>query len=158
MLRVFVCFREKTFSVKRELLLLLVPLCIIVIARCVYFPMRHVNGHIGTLNIDFDKIFPVRYNLIPFVRLFDVYDGWQLNIIGNIVIFIPVGIVWPLSFKKLNSLPKVCLAGFLYTLLIEISQILSYERCSDVDDMILNTAGVFIGAGIYFFVKRCSGK
>lgn len=63
---------------------------------------------------------------------------------------IPVGIVWPICFKELDSIEKTVLAGAGFSLLIEISQLLLYERCSDIDDLILNTAGVIIGAMIYF--------
>ena len=49
---------------------------------------------------------------------------------------------------------KTTLAGAALTLCIEITQILSYERCSDIDDIILNTAGAFLGAVIYFSIKK----
>ena len=68
--------------------------------------------------------------------------------------FIPVGIIWPVCFKQLNNVFKVTLAGFVYTLLIELSQLPFYDRCSDVDDLILNTTGVLIGAVIYFLVRK----
>ncbi|HCW04256.1 MAG TPA: hypothetical protein DGK91_06850 [Clostridium sp.] len=72
--------------------------------------------------------------------------------------FIPVGIVWPICFKKLDNIGKAILAGAIFSLLIEISQLLFYERCSDIDDLILNTAGVAIGALIYFGCKKLRGR
>ncbi len=141
-------------SLKRELQLLMVYICIVVIARIVYFPWHHVDGHIAPLRFNAAEIFPLWINLIPIKHLFDVYDGWQMNIIGNISMFIPVGIVWPVCFKKLDSILKTVLAGFGFTLLIEITQLFFYERCSDVDDMILNTTGVLIGAIIYFGIRK----
>ena len=71
--------------------------------------------------------------------------------------FIPVGFIWPLVFKKLNTYGKAVGDCFLYTLVIEILQFLLYERTSDVDDFILNTAGAAIGAGIWFLIKK-AGK
>ena len=68
--------------------------------------------------------------------------------------FIPVGLAWPFCFKKLDSLGKVVLAGAGFPLFIEITQLPFYDRCSDVDDLILNTTGIFIGALIYFGIKR----
>lgn len=73
-----------------------------------------------------------------------------MNIIGNITMFIPVGIVWPFCFKKIGTIGKTILAGAGFSLFIEITQLLFYERCSDIDDILLNTAGVAIGAFIYF--------
>lgn len=139
---------------KREAKLLLVYICIIVIARIVYFPMALVDGRIASLFFDIEKIFPLWINLLPIVRLFELYDGWLINIIGNITMFIPVGLVWPFCFKKLDTLGKTVLAGAGFPLFIEITQLAFYERCSDVDDLILNTTGILIGALIFYGVKR----
>ena len=68
--------------------------------------------------------------------------------------FIPVGIVWPCCFKKLDTIRKTVAAAFLFPLFIEISQLPFYDRCSDVDDLILNTTGIFLGAVIFFGVKQ----
>ncbi len=157
LVRMICGIRRKSVSISRELQLLMVYICIVVIVRIVYFPWHHVNGHIGTLNFDAEKIIPFWINLIPIVHLLDIYDGWQMNIIGNIAMFIPVGIVWPICFKELNSIGKTVIAGAVFTLLIEISQLLFYERCSDIDDLILNTTGVMIGAVIYFGITN-TGK
>ncbi|MCR5762854.1 MAG: VanZ family protein [Treponema sp.] len=128
----------------------MVYVCIIVIVRIVYFPWHHINGHIGTLNFDVSKIFPFKINIIPFKFLTDVYDGWQMNIVGNILMFVPVGIIWPFCFKKLNSVWKAFAAGFFFSFCIELSQLMFYDRCSDIDDLFLNSAGVFIGSALYF--------
>lgn len=151
--RVIVAAKNRSINVKRELQLLLVYISIVIIARCVYFPMHLEKGHIPPLNFDSSKIFPFWTNLIPIIHLSDVYDGWQLNIIGNILMFVPVGIIWPCSFKKLDSFLKTVLSGAAFTLIIELTQLFFYERCSDIDDMILNTSGVIIGAAIYFLIK-----
>ncbi len=139
---------------KHEAKLLTVYLCLVVIARMVYFPMRLVEGHVASLFLDVEKIFPLWVNLIPIMHLFDVYDGWMINIIGNIAMFIPVGFIWPFCFKKLDTISKAVLIGAGFPLFIEITQLPFYDRCSDVDDLILNTTGIFIGALIYFGVKR----
>ena len=139
-------------DLKRELQLILVYICIVVISRMVYFPLHLKEGHIAPLLFDASRIVPFRANFQPFVFTWERYDGWKINIIGNITMFIPVGIVWPVCFKQLNNVWKVTLAGFIYTLLIEISQLPFYDRCTDVDDLILNTTGVFIGAVIYFAI------
>lgn len=146
--------KDKKTCLKTEVRIFLFYICIVVIVRIVYFPWHHVNGHIDTLNFDSSKIIPFWLNLIPLVHLFDVYDGWQMNIIGNISMFIPVGIIWPFCFKKLNSVWKTTLACGGFSFFIEISQLLFYQRSSDVDDLILNTTGAFIGAVIYFSVRK----
>ena len=137
-----------------EAKLLTVYICLVVIARFVYFPLRLVEGRIASLILDVEKIFPLWINLMPIVHLFDVYDGWLINIIGNITMFIPVGLAWPFCFQKLDTLGKTVLVGAGFPLLIEITQLPFYDRCSDIDDLILNTTGIFIGALIYFGVKH----
>ena len=152
--RVICGIRNKKVDWKYEAKLLTVYICLVVIARFVYFPMRLVEGRIASLILDIEKIIPLWINLVPIVHLFDVYDGWQINIIGNITMFIPVGLAWPFCFKKLDTIGKTVLVGAGFPLFIEITQLPFYDRCSDVDDLILNTTGILIGAIIYFGIKR----
>ena len=151
--RVICDIRNQKVDWKSEGKLLTVYICLVVIARIVYFPLRLVEGHIASLILDVEKIIPLWINIVPIVHLFDVYDGWQINIIGNIMMFIPVGLTWPFCFKKLDTIGKTVLAGAGFALFIEITQLPFYDRCSDVDDLILNTTGILIGAIIYFGIK-----
>ena len=148
------CVKQHKVDWKREVKLLLVYICLVVIARFVYFPLHLEEGRIASLFLDTEKIFPMWINVMPFVHMFEQYDGWLINIIGNITMFIPVGIVWPACFQKLDTVGKVVLAGATFTLCIEITQLPFYSRCSDIDDLIMNTTGVLIGALIYFGVKE----
>ena len=150
-----VAFKSKQLSVKRELLMLLVYICIVVIARLVYFGFHLENGKIPTLKIGFSSDFSKMISYIPFYFLVDRYDGWLMNVIGNIAMFIPVGIVWPVCFHKIDSIKKTVLAGGGYALLIELTQLLCPERHTDIDDLILNTTGAIIGAVIVFAIRRC---
>lgn len=152
--RVICGIRNKKVAWKHEAKLLTVYICLVVIARFVYFPLHLVEGRIASLIFDVEKIIPLWINLVPVVHLFDVYDGWQINIIGNIAMFIPVGLAWPFCFKKLDTIGKTVLVGSGFPLFIEITQLPFYDRCSDVDDLILNTTGILIGAFIYFGIKR----
>lgn len=156
--RAAVALKKKRFSLIEELKMLLVYICLIVIARLVCFPLHHVDGRIGVLRFDSGEICPPWVNLVPLVHLFERYDGWLVNLIGNIAMFIPVGVVWPICFKKLDTVGKTVLAGFGLTLFIELSQLLLYERNSDVDDLLLNTLGAFIGALIVFGIRRLSER
>ena len=78
----------------------------------------------------------------------------NVNIIGNISMFIPVGACWPFCFKRLNTVWKSILAGFGLTLFIELSQLVFYDRCSDIDDLIMNGTGAIIGSILYFIFRR----
>lgn len=155
LVRAAIAIALKNFSVKRELQMLLVYICLVVIARFVYFPLHHVDGKIGSLTIGYTAKQADMISLIPFYFLFDRYDGWLTNIIGNIAMFIPVGIVWPICFRKLDSIKKTVFAGMVFTLSIELTQLLCPERHTDIDDLILNSSGVVIGACILFAVRKC---
>lgn len=155
--RGFIALKVRRADWRRELLLLTVYICLIVLARIVYFPKALENGRIGLLRFDAAKM-PGYIQPVPFARLFERYDGWKINLIGNIAVFIPVGIIWPLCFKKLNNVFKATLAGFGLSLFIEVSQLLFYERTSDANDLILNALGAFIGACLFFAAKLLIGR
>jgi len=152
--RCIVAIKTKTFSVKRECLLLLVYVCIVVICRFVYFGFHLENGKIPTLKLGFGDDIHDMISIIPFYFLVDWYDGWKMNIIGNITMFIPVGIVWPVCFRRLDTIRKNIFAGAGFTLLIEVTQLFCLGRHTDVDDLSLNTIGVAIGACIVFLIRR----
>jgi glycopeptide antibiotics resistance protein len=71
------------------------------------------------------------------------------NIIGNLFLFTPLGIFLPLISKKFNSFMKIFFLGLLFSLLIEILQLVSRQfgvyRSVDVDDVILNVIGTVCG-------------
>lgn len=158
--RALVWAQQKHVNWKRELQLLLVYICIIVVTRFTFCPFGKVDGKIQPLVFYRDNWFPFRINLIPLVYLFDypVFKEALLNLIGNTTMFIPIGIIWPVVFKKLDAPWKVLAAGMGFSLCIEILQLPFYDRVSDIDDLILNSLGYVIGYGLYCVVKLCKKK
>ena len=77
-----------------------------------------------------------------------------LNLIGNVAMFIPLVIVWPAVFPQLDRHWKVITAGIGVSLTIEILQLPFFGRSSDIDDLILNSAGYLIGYGIWLLCHR----
>ena len=73
--------------------------------------------------------------------------------VGNIIWFVPFGMYLEHKSRG-NSLWKIVLAGFLFSLTIESLQYLFGTGYSELDDLILNTAGVFAGAVFVKGVKR----
>lgn len=148
--------KAKGIEVKRELQLLLVYICIVVVVRFTFCPFGKVDGKIQPLLFDPEKVFPLWVNFKPFIYLFDYPTMREalLNLIGNTAMFIPLGIVWPAVFKKLNTHGKVILAGFGVSLTIEVLQLPFFGRSTDIDDLILNTLGFLIGYGIYLLVRK----
>ena len=148
--------KAKGIEMKRELQLLLVYICIVVVVRFTFCPFGKVDGKIQPLLFDPEKVFPLWVNFKPFIYLFDYPTMREalLNLIGNTAMFLPLGIVWPAVFKKLNTHGKVILAGFGVSLTIEVLQLPFFGRSTDIDDLILNTLGFLIGYGIYLLVRK----
>lgn len=156
LIRVAVGVKTKAVCWKREIQLLLVYICIVVVARFTFFPFSKVNGQIQPLVFDLSKAFPPRINLVPVVHLMDYPEMRKamLNLIGNTTMFIPLGIVWPSVFPQLDCHKKVIAAGVGASLCIEILQLPFFDRVSDIDDLILNSLGFLVGYGIYMLVKK----
>ena len=153
--RAYIWTKHKNPGSKRELQLLLVYICLIVVARFTFFPFEKLNGKIQPLILDTANIIPFRINLAPFVNITDYEKLFEvkLNIIGNTAMFIPIGIIWPSVYKELNTPAKAIGAGMLLSLCIEVLQLPFYDRVTDIDDLILNSLGFIIGYGIYAIVK-----
>lgn len=148
--------KNKHIDWKREAQLLLVYICIVVVVRFTFCPFGKVEGKIQPLLFDKEKILPFWLNFKPFVYWFDYPTMKEalLNLIGNTTMFIPLGIVWPSVFKKLNTHGKRIAAGVGVTLTIEILQLPFYGRATDIDDLILNSIGFLMGYGIYLLAGK----
>jgi glycopeptide antibiotics resistance protein len=82
------------------------------------------------------------------------------NVVGNIVIFVPLGIYLPL-LKKDKRLFANLLTIFMVSLVVEIIQGLLGIGVSDIDDIILNSLGGGIGVlgyHILYFIFRDEKK
>lgn len=160
LVRVICAKKARQVDWKREIQLIFVYICIVVVARFTFFPFSKVNGEIQPLVFEGAKAFPFRINWIPFVNLFDYPEMRDIliNVIGNTAMFLPLGIVWPSVYKELDTHWKVISAGIGVSLCIEILQLPFYDRVSDVDDLLLNTFGFIIGYLLYLLAKQVSKK
>ena len=146
--------RRKT-DWKREAMLLLMYVNLAVIIRVTFFPFFHADGKVQPLVFDPAKVFPLWVNLVPLVHIaeYDTTVDLLVNIIGNVALFIPSGILLPMLYKRLDSFRKVLAGGACISLCIELMQLPFSSRASDIDDLILNTLGCAIGYGMYRMIK-----
>lgn len=94
-----------------------------------------------------------RYNLVPFSEIkryfkyFSVIgiESFMLNIVGNVVAFVPFGLLIPIIAKGYRKFFIILFDGIMFTVIIESVQLILKVGSFDVDDMILNTMGVIIG-------------
>lgn len=94
-------------------------------------------------------------NLVPFrtIRNYVKYSGFlhtMTNIIGNIIIFVPFGILVPEIFPKTRNLLKILVITSITSFFVEFIQFF-IGRSVDIDDLILNVLGSVIG---YFVWKK----
>ena len=148
--------QQKKVVWKREALLLLMYINLAVLIRFVFYPFFTVNGEVQPLIINMSSLQPLRVNLIPLVNIldYDIKREAAINIIGNISMFIPTGVIMPILYKRLDCFWKVLLAGAGLSFVIEVIQLLFPGSVTDIDDLILNTLGVAVGYGIYAACKR----
>ena len=149
--RIAVWLRQRRIDWKRELLLLLMYVNLAVILRVAFYPMARLNGKVQPLLFDPAAVWPFRLNLVPLVNLLDYTSGRDLllNILGNVGLFVPSGIILPILYKRLDRFWKVLAAGAGMSLCIELLQLPFAVRATDADDLLLNTLGVALGCGIY---------
>lgn len=82
-------------------------------------------------------------NFTPFSNTIDI-----VAYLLNILLFIPLGFLAPVIWLDMNKLGKVIGVGFLFTFLIELSQLFNNRR-TDIDDILLNVLGAAIGFMLY---------
>ena len=103
-----------------------------------------------------------RYNLKPFAEINRYFTKVKdrdylmffINIIGNILLFVPFGILFPFisqkeGFKKGKNFFVTLLVSLLFCVLIEGIQLITKVGVFDIDDIIMNTTGAVIGYILY---------
>ena len=78
----------------------------------------------------------------------------QNNLLGNLLGFVPVGLLLAILIPFFRKGIYVLLAGFFLSLCFEMTQLVFGLGIFDVDDIILNTAGCFTGYVAYWFVNK----
>ncbi len=75
------------------------------------------------------------------------------NTLGNLVLFVPLGILLPLVSNRFLSLKRVLLFALMLSVSVEAIQFLlrffGNPRAVDIDDVILNALGACVGFAIY---------
>lgn len=106
-----------------------------------------------------------RYDL----DLFDVYrialNGnavFFTQLLGNILMFVPLGILAPLCFYRCRSFHKMLAVSFWCSLAIETTQLCTHTGLFELVDLVNNTMGgcigyfIFkIGCGIVWLNRKC---
>lgn len=147
---------------KREILYLIFICYIVGLFNLVLVPINFWNIIWYNIFYNFNEnpfagIFDFSYNFIPTIYkiIIGEYtpDRWvKAMIVGNFLMFIPMGIMLPLVFKNINK-KNIFVIAILITLSIEILQPI-VGRSFDIDDIIMNFIGSIIGyLAVTIFIK-----
>ena len=95
-------------------------------------------------------------NLVPFKTVLQYFyrgtiNQFVVNIVGNLVCLMPLGILLPLNFEKQQKTGIFLMTCVLIVSAVEILQFATLSGSCDIDDFILNVGGAFL---IYLFTKN----
>jgi len=138
--------------------------CMLVLTRYILFKGGTDHFKMYIAKYDPEKMMKrgiKRANFVPFLTLKFFYSIRKhysylvaKNILGNIIGFIPLGILLPILLRRPHRARKTVGTIFLISLLFETIQLVTNLGVFDVDDLILNTFGGAIGYVLYFFSKK----
>ncbi|MGE7942672.1 VanZ family protein [Lysinibacillus xylanilyticus] len=116
-----------------------------------------VYSVINTIQTNKDR--GVGVNLIPFstigAYISDINDSVSIiNILGNIIPFIPMGFIIPMAFPSQRNVFKTIISSLLLIFSIEILQFILFLGSFDIDDIILNLLSCFIGFMLFITCKN----
>ncbi|MBQ6091495.1 MAG: VanZ family protein [Lachnospiraceae bacterium] len=112
----------------------------------------------GTDTMSYGENVWSRFNPVPFETIvyfhkiltynlpFSVFAQVVANLVGNVLLFIPFGFfLVGIKTGTRRSFPKVMLISAVVISVIELTQMFTLRGYCDIDDLILNEAGVALG-------------
>lgn len=160
---VYLKIKKSKIYLSRELLLAICFLYLVGFFSQTVLPPGHYGLENGKLYID--PIISGKYfNIIPFKTLQNFTIGtnneigdWEkvsiLNLMANILLFVPIGFTLPLLRSTAIKLRQVIVAGIILSVTIEFAQFFLGRR-ADIDDLILNVLGIIVGYAILKIVEK----
>lgn len=82
------------------------------------------------------------------------FQAVTLNLLGNVVAFIPFGFFLPILHQKCRSFFFTTFLSFEFSLMVETIQLVSKVGSFDVDDLLLNTIGGAVGCLCFLYMNR----
>lgn len=89
------------------------------------------------------------------------YNGLDYQVIGNVVMFLPFSFFFCLMNQEKNNIYLLkfsILFSFLFSLFIELNQLIFSKGTFQFSDIVYNTLGGLIGALIYLLIKLIKNR
>ena len=77
-----------------------------------------------------------------------------VNLVGNVVMFVPLGLLTPCIWGKMRKFWVHFLCMLLIIVCIEVLQLFTLLGSCDVDDLLLNLSGVITGYGLWKLIEK----
>lgn len=153
----YISVLHKPKDMHREIIFILFNLWIAVMISLTMLSEIHITEQgfmIGTsdltgINLHLFRVFR-DIQIITFKNGYWPY--FWINLIGNLLLFIPFGFLLPMLWKSC-SLLKVLFFSFIFSSLIEIIQLV-LPRGTDIDDVWLNCSGAIIGWSLFQLIRK----
>lgn len=141
---------NKTFNKEKLMFYILMFFYIFILFKLILFkdiPLRSLTKIFSSGFEGFRGL-----NVMPFASIIDMFTDpsvgiikFIINIMANVLIFVPLGIL--LKIKNENfSLLKIVMLTSIFSLSLEMTQYFLKIGISDIDDIILNSLGGLLGA------------
>lgn len=146
-IRIFFLFLHKKITHKKVFLCFLMSIYLTVLLIQAFFS-RQSGSRSGV-------------ELYPF-SILGISVGEDASFIENILMFLPYGLLIPLIWQSMRS-PFYCIGmAFMGSVSLEIMQLITGRGYCQIDDILSNTAGAFLGFTItsicFFHQKRIQQK
>ena len=144
---------EKVLRKRRRILAFIAVIYILMLVYFLFFS-EHYGRNVRTEGY--------RYNLTPFEEIgrFIKYrdmigpEYFLVNIVGNVLAFVPLGFFMPVLIDFCERFYITVFFTAFFSLMVEAAQLVTRVGSFDVDDLILNTAGGFLGWVIFRIFRK----
>lgn len=148
-LRIIRGLATRQFDLKRELVVMLLFAFLCLLSYRLFEPFRFnlernlKANFVPIVNslLMIQRAEATRYQ--PLIRIV------QFLLLGNLLVFMPIGMLAAVLFRDLRSGWKMLLLGAGFSLIVETLQVLLAVRVFDVDDILLNALGTWLGYGVF---------
>ncbi len=145
---------------KTKPLLVAIVLAVYLAVLLRLFVFKDFSLNIFSLNYRYPMRWNVDHNYIPLTTILPFLAGYPTwsdalrNVLGNIIPFMPIGLLLPLVYRPI-SWKSVLGFAVLLSLGIEILELVLRAGIFDVDDILLNALGVMLGYVVFrAFAKK----
>lgn len=144
---------RKRIPLSRQIVYFLLGVCVLVICTATFLEWIIACVLDGRTVIAAER----SLNLIPFQF---ITETWAMEArkqitqsIANILMFLPLGFIFPIAFAKMRKLWSTIICMMLFSFLIEFIQYF-VGRSADIDDLMLNTLGGILGYLVFYIFSK----